>query len=129
MQRFDLVLTFHYSAEKHLKKFLDSTKGMSPADRGTALEKDQAFGEAHEESAQEGQTQAPSRDEKVDLHFVAFVHQNGGLYELDGRKENPIRHGDTTEDTLLEDTALVVKKFMERDPENLNFTIVALAKA
>jgi hypothetical protein len=30
---------------------------------------------------------------------------------------------------LLEDTAEVVKKFMARDPDNLNFTVVALAKA
>ena len=42
----------------------------------------QAFGEAHEESAQEGQTTAPDRDDKVDLHFIAFVHKNGKLYEL-----------------------------------------------
>ena len=28
---------------------------------------------------------------------------------------------------LFQDTAVVVKKFMARDPENLNFTVVALA--
>lgn len=42
----------------------------------------QAFGEAHEESAQEGQTVAPPRDDKLDLHFVSFVHNNGYLYEM-----------------------------------------------
>jgi ubiquitin carboxyl-terminal hydrolase L3 len=31
-------------------------------------------------------------------------------------------------DTLLEDSCRVIKKFMDRDPEELRFTIVALAK-
>lgn len=54
---------------------------------------------------------------------------DGHLYELDGRKSNPINHGASSRDTLLEDAAAVVKKFMERDPEELRFTIVALAAA
>jgi len=40
-----------------------------------------------------------------------------------------MRHGDTTPDSLLEDTALVVKEFMARDPTEVNFTVIALAKA
>ncbi|KAK2168815.1 hypothetical protein LSH36_14g12000 [Paralvinella palmiformis] len=87
-----------------------------------------AFGEAHDESAQEGQTQAPPREDKLDLHFVAFVHKSGKLIELDGRKDGPIIHGSTTEDTLLEDSAEVVKKFMSRDPDSLKFTVIALVK-
>ena len=80
---------------------------MSPEERGKFLEQDtvstnfevlclhlflqlvltfgdsfQDFGAAHEQSATEGQTAAPDRDEKVNLHFVAFVHHEGGLYEL-----------------------------------------------
>jgi hypothetical protein len=30
---------------------------------------------------------------------------------------------------LFQDTAVVVKKFMDRDPDNLHFTVVALAKS
>jgi len=118
-----------FDREKHLSKFFGDTKDLSPEERGKHLEADAAFGEAHDEVAQEGQTQAPSRDEHVDLHFVAFIHHKGTLYELDGRQDGPVNHGPTTEDTLLEDTAEVVKKFMARDPDNLNFTVVALAKA
>ena len=33
---------------------------------------------------------------------MAFVHKDGGLYEMDGRKPKPTRHGNTTPDTLLE---------------------------
>jgi len=29
-----------------------------------------------------GFVQAPSRDERLDLHFVAFVQHHGSLYEL-----------------------------------------------
>ena len=36
----------------------------------------------HEGSALEGQTAAPSREDHVNLHFIAFVHHKGGLYEL-----------------------------------------------
>lgn len=118
-----------FDREKHLSKFFGDTKDLTPEERGKHLESDTAFGEAHDEVAQEGQTQAPSRDERIDLHFIAFVHHKGHLYELDGRKDAPVNHGPSTEDTLLEDTAEVVKKFMARDPDNLNFTVVALAKA
>lgn len=46
-----------------------------------------------QEAAQQGVTAAPSADEEVDLHFIAFVHRDGCLYELDGRKAGPINHG------------------------------------
>lgn len=114
---------------KHLIKFFEATKGMSPTDRASHLENDSEFEVAHGESALEGQTQAPGKDEDVKCHFVAFVHHSGGLWELDGRKDEPVLHGPTTPETLLEDTAVVVKKFMERDPEEVNFSVVALNKA
>jgi len=112
-----------------LSNMLKNTKNLTPEERASYLEKDEEFGKAHDQSAQEGQTEAPSIDEKVNHHFIAFVHHEGGLYELDGRKSGPMRHGDTTPETLLEDTALVVKEFMARDPTEVNFTVIALAKA
>lgn len=115
-------------ASKHLSAFFEKTKGMTPEERGKYLETDTAFSEAHESSAQEGQTEAPDRDKKIDLHFVAFIQQGGKLYEMDGRRKNPICHGTSSGESLLEDTAAVVKKFMARDPNNLNFTLVALVQ-
>lgn len=52
---------------------------------------------------------------------------DGCLYELDGRKSCPINHGPCTQETLLEGATNVVKKFMERDPDEVRFTIIALA--
>ena len=40
-----------------LKEFLEKTNSMSPEDRGHELETDEGISKAHEESAQEGQTE------------------------------------------------------------------------
>lgn len=66
----------------HLKSFLEATKDLSPDARAEKLEADVGLSSAHEESAQGGQTEAPSRDEKVDLHFIALIEKDGVLYEL-----------------------------------------------
>jgi len=110
-----------------LKEFLEKTKAMSPDDKGTALENDEGIAKAHEESAQEGQTEAPDRDTKLDLHFVAFVEVDGNLYELDGRKKFPINLGPTSPDSLLQDAAKACREFINRDPEETRFAMVALA--
>jgi ubiquitin carboxyl-terminal hydrolase L3 len=126
------------NSEKHFKvapnstlgKFLELTKGLDPEKRGIALADDNDFRSSHEKVAHEGQTAAPSPEEaaKVDLHFVAFVPSGGKIWELDGRKEGPVCHGDTTDDTFLEDGIKVCKGFMEANPQENRFTIVALAK-
>ncbi|XP_061485991.1 ubiquitin carboxyl-terminal hydrolase isozyme L3 isoform X2 [Rhineura floridana] len=72
---------------------------------------------------------APSIDEKVDLHFIALVNVGGNLFELDGRKPFPINHGQSSNDTFLEDAVEVCKKFMERDPDELRFNAIALVAA
>lgn len=118
-----------FETNSPLKAFLLQSAKMSPEEKAAFLEKDESIRVTHESSAQEGQTEAPSLDEKVDLHFIAFVNVEGRLYELDGRKPFPIVHGKTTEGTFLEDSAEVCKKFMARDPQELRFTVVALSKA
>ncbi|XP_066562667.1 ubiquitin carboxyl-terminal hydrolase isozyme L3 isoform X2 [Amia ocellicauda] len=117
-----------FDPDSALKKFLIESSSLSPEQKAIFLEKDESIRVTHESSAQEGQTEAPSIDEKVDLHFIAFVNVGGQLYELDGRKPFPIVHGKTAEDTFLEDATEVCKKFMARDPEELRFTVVALSK-
>lgn len=110
-----------------LKTFLDETKGLSFAERGERLINAQGIIDTHMESAQEGQTEAPGEDMEVYHHFIAFVHKDGSLYELDGRKPSPISHGSTSPETLLEDAARICKDYMARDPEEVRFTVVALA--
>jgi len=111
-----------------LKNFLDKTKGGNPDDRATALEKDKGIAECHSEAAEEGQTAPPKADEVVKLHFISLVHKDGALYELDGRKENPIYRGPTKPETFVKDAAKVCKDYMDAMPGKLNFNITALAK-
>lgn len=117
-----------FESDSPLKKFFEKTSKMNPEERAAFLEKDESIRVMHESSAQEGQTEAPSADERVNLHFISFVNVGGQLYELDGRKPFPIVHGDTSEETLLEDAVDVCKTFMARDPQEVRFTIIALCK-
>lgn len=110
-----------------LKTFYEKTKSLTPKECAEALEKDDGIAHCHGESASEGQTTAI--DEDVNLHFIALVHKEGQLYELDGRKPFPINHGPSSPDSFLNDAAEVCKKFMARDPKLLQFNIVALGKA
>lgn len=109
-----------------LKKYLESTKNLTPEERGNILEADFAFTDVHQELALEGQTGAPNPQEPVNHHFIAFIHKDGELYELDGRKSFPVKHGPTTEADLLSDAAKVCKEFMARDPEEVRFNVIAL---
>jgi len=112
-----------------LKEFLVETKGLTPFFRGEALHNADKLAEAHEEVASEGQTQAPSRDDNLITHFVAFVHKNGHLYELDGRREFPVNHCHTTADTLLNDAAKIcterIKLLNKGSDSEYRFSVVA----
>ncbi len=67
-------------------------------------------------------------DQEVLTHFICFTTVNGNLYELDGRKKTAINHGPSSSETLLSDACNVIKQFMQRDPEEMRFTILALAR-
>ena len=61
---------------------------------------------------------------------MAFVRHGDNLYELDGRRDAPISHGNTSPQTLLQDAFKVIQsEFMARDPAELRFTVLALTPA
>ncbi|KAI9334905.1 peptidase C12, ubiquitin carboxyl-terminal hydrolase [Obelidium mucronatum] len=102
---------------------------LTPGERTAALEADDAVKTIHAASATEGQTEAPSADEDVDLHFIAFVESEGRVFELDGRKESPVDHGSTLELGFLQSAVQVIQnKFIALDPEGNNFTVIALSQ-
>uniref|UniRef100_A0A1A9WAT9 Ubiquitin carboxyl-terminal hydrolase n=1 Tax=Glossina brevipalpis TaxID=37001 RepID=A0A1A9WAT9_9MUSC len=111
-----------------LKNFLELTKDMTPEERGKALETDKAVHENHQALAHEGQT-VSDPNQRVYHHFIAFVNKKGILYELDGRKMCPVKHGATSDGTFLQDAARVCEEFMARDPKELRFTVLALSRA
>ncbi|OWR54028.1 ubiquitin carboxyl-terminal hydrolase [Danaus plexippus] len=112
-----------------LKTFLEEAKNMDAVARGKLLEKCEGIIKAHTELAQEGQTNMPNAEDPINHHFITFVHKDGSLYELDGRKAFPINHGPCTPDYLLEDAAKVCKEFMARDPQEVRFTVIAFTIA
>ncbi|CAM9534014.1 unnamed protein product [Ascophyllum nodosum] len=115
--------------ECFLHRFWEKTREKTPAEIAQALHDEDELEEVHEEAAQQGQSQQIALEEKVNTHFVCLTEVDGVLFELDGRKDAPVPHGPTSPATLLQDACAVVKQFMDRDPGELRFTIVALAPA
>ncbi len=119
------------SSDSWLGKFYDSCpSSLDPIAKAEILEADEDIESKHDAATSDSnnQTSRGNIDDKVETHFVAVSHVNGGLYELDGRKECPVRHGDTTPESFLSDAcSKVVKGFMDRDPAEMRFTILALA--
>jgi ubiquitin carboxyl-terminal hydrolase L3 len=111
-----------------LKRFLDDGQNMSPSDRGDMLVVAEDIINTHKEIAIEGQTRPPNPEDQVPYHFIAFVCKDGCLYELDGQKFDPINHGPTNPDSLLEDTVnLIQEKFVVQDPDSIYFTLLTLS--
>lgn len=106
-----------------LQTFLEGCEGKDSEKRADFLGQVAAFATAHEEVAQAGLTAVP---DNVLYHFIALVNFKGTLYELDGRKAFPIAHGPVKEGELAKECARVCKEFMARDPDNVNFNIMAL---
>ena len=90
----------------HLKDFLESTREKSPEERATELEGNAKICEVHDNIAREGQTAAPSLEDNVDYHFIAFVEKDGILWDLDGRKTAPVNCGSSSKETFLQVCAL-----------------------
>jgi ubiquitin carboxyl-terminal hydrolase L3 len=107
----------------------DCPASLTPTEKAERLERDSTIRALHDEatSDESNQTDCGSLDNQLNTHFVALVYVNGGLYELDGRKEGAVRHGNTTQEKLLGDACKVVEMFMKRDPNEMRFTIMALA--
>lgn len=110
-----------------LKSYINEAKGLDAAGKGALLENSgnilQAYKETVESAVQDAVT---DNNEPVNNHFVTFIHKDGNLYELDGRKSSPINHGPTTADRLLEDAAKICRDFIAREPDNIGFNVVAL---
>eukprot|EP00588_Corethron_pennatum_P023874 CAMPEP_0194322742 /NCGR_PEP_ID=MMETSP0171-20130528/22249_1 /TAXON_ID=218684 /ORGANISM="Corethron pennatum, Strain L29A3" /LENGTH=276 /DNA_ID=CAMNT_0039081105 /DNA_START=28 /DNA_END=858 /DNA_ORIENTATION=+ len=112
-----------------LDRFYSAATDMDGISRAELLETDGDIEKMHESATRDeaNQTGRGTVDDRVTTHFICFTHVDGNMYELDGRKKCPINHGPTDEMGLLKNAMSVVKNFMERDPNEVHFTILALA--
>lgn len=113
-----------------LDRLIKDAVPLSPEARSRLLEKSEGLASAHKSVAQQGDTAAPEATDDVDLHYVTFVKtEDGGLWELDGRRKGPILRGNVGSEDVLGPNALALGplKFLEREAGDLRFTAVALA--
>lgn len=121
--------------QSDLAQLLKEAIPLKPADRADLLYESKALETAHSAAAAEGDTSAPTADEKVDLHFVCFVKsEEGNLWEMDGRRKGPLKRGTLSadEDVLSQKALdLGVRSFLKRESEagggDLRFSLVALS--
>lgn len=111
----------------YFDRFFQATAKMSPHDRAQYLERDREIEGAHAVAASAGDTEPPDLSTSVDLHFVCYVSVDGVLYELDGRRKRPLAHGPTKPDTLLKDASRIIQEFIGKNPNTLNFNVIALS--
>jgi len=121
-----LANNYHTLGDGALKHFVDKARELDPLEKAKMLESNDELAKAADTCARSGQTATPNLEDEVDLHFICLVEKDGHLYELDGRKQFPINHGKC--EHFLTDGVKVIKQFMERDPDNLRFTVIALAQ-
>ena len=106
-----------------VRQFVNDTKNTDTEERGKVFLNSDAIKGVHKDQVEKGQSQVQNQ---VDHHFVAFINFNNSLYELDGTKKFPINHGDTNKENFFDDACKAVKGFMERDPDNIGFSLVVL---
>ncbi|KAF8412450.1 hypothetical protein HHK36_000414 [Tetracentron sinense] len=123
----------------YLDRFFKSTASMDPLERAAFLEKDGEVEVAHSVAATAGDTEAKMvkamptftlfmATDNADAHFICYTCVNGELYELDGRKSQPISHGASSPSSLLQDAAKVIKAMIEKNPDSINFNVIALSR-
>lgn len=110
-----------------LKDFFEKTRNLSPEERAEALMSSSEINDTHYQCAQSGQTACHDPEEPSDLHFIAFVHRNGHLYECDGRKAGPVYHGPSSENTFLFDAVKVCREQIKKHPTCMRFSAIALS--
>lgn len=109
-----------------LGKFLESTRQLSPEDRGQKLENDIDIANLHKAVAREGQGNLAGGNDDVDLHFITFVKYRNNVLELDGYKNKPIVHVVTDEENFVKHAFRVVQNYMNIDPADSRYNVLSL---
>lgn len=117
-----------FDAKSSLKDFIKESKQLEPEVKANKFESCETIATAHESASVAGQTDAPPASDSVEYHFISIIHNNNTMYEMDGRKLGPINHGPTSPETFLSDAVNLIKKFVNNDPANPNFSMQAVCR-
>lgn len=109
-----------------LDNFLSNSSNVNPHERGELFKNNKDILNEHKQAVQEGQSGVQSECES---HFIAFIPKNGRLYELDGFKACAVDHGECSQEEFLIKGSNVIREFMDRDPDNINFSMIVLASS
>ncbi|KAI1373660.1 putative ubiquitin carboxyl-terminal hydrolase [Hypoxylon crocopeplum] len=103
-------------------------------ERADMLHNSAPFEEAHKSCVQLGDT-APTSDDHLGQHFVAFVKADGRLWELEGSRKGPLDRGALGDDEdVLSPKALdlgfgrVIKLEQDAGGKDLRFSCIALSR-
>lgn len=98
-----------------LDNLLQQAVQLSPTERAQLLYNSKFLEEAHMDAASRGSSTAPSPQDENNHHFVAFVQEDGQVWELNGDMNGPLLRGTLGqgEDLLSEKGLnLTVKDFL-----------------
>ena len=112
------------AADSFLSKFRGNAQNGSAEERGEIFKNSKDILSEHKAAVEEGQS---SVQDQCDSHFISFVPKNGRIYELDGMKKCPVDQGACTQEEFLSKGAALIKEYMARDPDNINFSMIVLA--
>jgi len=112
----------------YLERFFVETVNLTPIERGDFIGASDEIEVVHVESADEGVSEQIAIDD-VTNHFVCFISHNNRIYELDGRQSAPIDLGEMADGQFLRSAVSAIRsKYMDPDPEEARFTMVALSR-
>jgi ubiquitin carboxyl-terminal hydrolase L3 len=105
--------------------YFKASVGKTDEERARLLEKSDGFKQVHIQFAMEGQSEVPQSDDQVNHHFIAYVHLNGNVIELDGTIKSPVvvKKG-SSQDLLLDDAIEDIRKRLMTGEINEDLSII-----
>lgn len=113
-----------------LAEFFEKTQTMTPDERALVLLNDENIHQAHEEIAQQGQTEMLDSG-KVGHHYIAYIlSKNKQLYELNGSTRRPQATfiGELNNESFYSSVTREIKRRVNELNGDIRFNLVALAK-
>ena len=65
-------------------------------------------------------------DSQTKFHFIAYVHQNGKVWELDGRGQGPVYKAECAKEAFGVTVSQILESYTKVDP-NTRYSLMALA--